>query len=189
MVLIDCIIIKLNPLNEYITLYNGITVYMYACIHITRICIFIFSWWLANLTIFLLPTDLTWVCGSSDTCDVYALDYDSYYLEYDCDSTQLIGTQYSPLDDDACIPISVFGFEFAYYVETFTDTSYTLSLYNESTTLTRDCGFSTELVFEEGCCGNETLDTSTDFYVTPGSSSGSGGSAARSQFNGIFAIA
>ena len=129
----------------------------------------------------------TWVCGSSDTCDVYTLDYDSYVLGYECDGTQLIGTQYSLLDDGACIPITVFGFEFAYGVVTLTDSSYTLTLYNESTTCSS--GFSTELVFEEGCYGNETSDTSTNFDVSAGGSSGGSSSAAQSQFNGVFAIA
>ena len=59
MVLIDCIIIKLNPFNEYITLYNGNVVYMHAYIHITRIGIFRCSWWLANLTKFLLLANVT----------------------------------------------------------------------------------------------------------------------------------
>ena len=53
----------------------------------------------SNLTIFSFRTNLTCVCCSSDTCDVYTLDYDSYYLRYECDGKQKIDTQYSFLDD------------------------------------------------------------------------------------------
>ena len=56
------------------------------------------------------------------------LDYNLYYLAYECDCTQ-----YSLLDGGACIPITVFGFEFGYGV--VTDTSYTLALYNQRTTM------------------------------------------------------
>ena len=49
---------------------------------------------ISNLTIFSLLTNLTWVCSSPDTCDVYTLDYDSYYLGYECDGTQTIDTMF-----------------------------------------------------------------------------------------------
>ena len=75
----------------------------------------------SNFTIYSLQTNLSWVCVSSDACDVYTLDYDWYYLGYECDGTQTIDTQYSLLDNGLCISITVLGFEFAYDVLSFTD--------------------------------------------------------------------
>lgn len=66
-------------------------------------------------------------CGSTDICDVYKINFDSYNDTTDCDAagTRTIGVEYSLLDTGRCFPLTVFGFDFAYGVVSFTSSSYT----------------------------------------------------------------